>query len=62
MIVPVALSTAYDAAMARLVAASEADAILVGDSAAMVVHGLPSTVHATLEMMANVAVQRGVPL
>jgi len=43
--------TAYDALMARIVAASQADAILVGDSAAMVVHGLPSTVHATLEMM-----------
>ncbi len=55
--------TAYDAAMARIVAASEADAILVGDSAAMVVHGLPSTVHATLEMMVlhTAAVRRGAP-
>src|SRR5436190_1336725 len=49
--------------MARLLAASEVDAILVGDSAAMVVHGFPSTVHATVEMMAlhTAAVRRGAP-
>ncbi|HEX2860256.1 MAG TPA: 3-methyl-2-oxobutanoate hydroxymethyltransferase [Lacunisphaera sp.] len=60
---PIVMVTAYDAAMARLVAASETDAILVGDSAAMVVHGLPSTVHATLEMMVlhTAAVRRGAP-
>lgn len=55
--------TAYDASMARIVAGSEADAILVGDSAAMVVHGFPSTVHATIEMMTlhTAAVRRGAP-
>jgi 3-methyl-2-oxobutanoate hydroxymethyltransferase len=60
---PIVLVTAYDALMARIVAASEADAILVGDSAAMVVHGLPSTVHATLDMMVlhTAAVRRGAP-
>ncbi|MBP7141940.1 MAG: 3-methyl-2-oxobutanoate hydroxymethyltransferase [Opitutaceae bacterium] len=60
---PIVMVTAYDAPMARIVAASEADAILVGDSAAMVVHGLPSTVHATIEMMAlhTAAVRRGAP-
>ncbi len=60
---PIALVTAYDAALARIVAASAADAILVGDSAAMVVHGLPSTIHATLEMMVlhTAAVRRGAP-
>ena len=60
---PITLVTAYDALMARIVAASEADAILVGDSVAMVVHGLPSTVHATLEMMClhTAAVRRGAP-
>ncbi|MBL9186779.1 MAG: 3-methyl-2-oxobutanoate hydroxymethyltransferase [Opitutaceae bacterium] len=53
--------TAYDALMARLVAASAADAILVGDSLAMVAHGFPSTIHATVEMMAMhvAAVRRG---
>lgn len=60
---PIVMVTAYDAAMARIVAASEADAILVGDSVAMVVHGLPSTVHATLDMMVlhTAAVRRGAP-
>lgn len=60
---PIVVVTAYDALMARTVAESEADAILVGDSLAMVVHGLPSTVHATLEMMClhTAAVRRGAP-
>lgn len=60
---PIVMITAYDALMARLVAESEADAILVGDSAAMVVHGFPSTVHATVEMMCThvAAVRRGAP-
>lgn len=60
---PIVLVTAYDALMARIVAASAADAILVGDSAAMVVHGLPSTVHATVDMLAvhTAAVRRGAP-
>jgi len=60
---PIVMVTAYDAPMARIVAESEADVILVGDSAAMVVHGLPSTVHATLDMMVlhTAAVRRGAP-
>lgn len=60
---PIAVITAYDALTARIVAASEADAILVGDSVAMVVHGLPSTVHATLDMLVlhTAAVRRGAP-
>jgi 3-methyl-2-oxobutanoate hydroxymethyltransferase len=60
---PIAMVTAYDALMARIVDSSEVDAILVGDSAAMVVHGLPSTVEATLEMMVlhTAAVRRGAP-
>lgn len=60
---PIVLIAAYDALMARVLAASEADAILVGDSAAMVVHGFPSTVHATTEMMVmhTAAVRRGAP-
>lgn len=60
---PIVMVAAYDALMARLVADSEADAILVGDSVAMVVHGHPSTVHATLDMMCThvAAVRRGAP-
>ncbi len=60
---PIVMVTAYDAPMARIVAASEADAILVGDSVAMVVHGLPSTLHATLDLMVlhTAAVRRGAP-
>lgn len=60
---PIVLLAAYDAQMARIVANTDADAILVGDSVAMVVHGFPSTVHATVEMMvAHVAaVRRGAP-
>ncbi len=60
---PIVILAAYDALMARLLAASEVDAILVGDSAAMVVHGFPSTIHATVEMMAvhTAAVRRGAP-
>jgi 3-methyl-2-oxobutanoate hydroxymethyltransferase len=60
---PIVMLTAYDALMARVVAEAGADALLVGDSVAMVVHGFPSTVHATLDMMgAHVAaVRRGAP-
>jgi 3-methyl-2-oxobutanoate hydroxymethyltransferase len=60
---PIVMIAAYDALMARLVAGSEADAILVGDSVAMVAHGFPTTVHATLDMMAThvAAVRRGAP-
>lgn len=60
---PIVVIAAYDALMARVLAASECDAILVGDSVAMVVHGHPSTVHATVEMMAlhTAAVRRGAP-
>lgn len=48
---PITIVAVYDALFARLVAASPIDAILVGDSAAMVAHGLPSTVHATVELL-----------
>ena len=59
----IVMLAAYDALMARIIAGSDADAILVGDSVAMVVHGYPSTVHATLEMMCLhvAAVRRGAP-
>src|SRR6266511_4761110 len=44
--------TAYDAWSARLVGRSNVDAILVGDSAAMVMHGHQTTLAATVELMA----------
>jgi 3-methyl-2-oxobutanoate hydroxymethyltransferase len=48
----ISIVTAYDAWSARLVARSQVDAVLVGDSAAMVVHGHPTTLAATVGLMA----------
>jgi 3-methyl-2-oxobutanoate hydroxymethyltransferase len=48
----ISMTTAYDAWSARLVARSNVDAILVGDSAAMVMHGARTTVSATVPLMA----------
>jgi 3-methyl-2-oxobutanoate hydroxymethyltransferase len=48
----ISIVTAYDAWSARLVARSRVDAILVGDSVAMVVHGHDTTIPATVAMMA----------
>src|SRR5882672_6503236 len=47
-----ALVTAYDAWTARLLADAPVDALLVGDSAMMVVHGERDTLGATPEIMA----------
>lgn len=57
----ISMVTAYDYSLARLVEESHIDCVLVGDSVAMVMHGYPSTVHATVEMMAfhTQAVARG---
>jgi 3-methyl-2-oxobutanoate hydroxymethyltransferase len=43
--------TCYDYTFARLLSQSAIDAILIGDSAAMVMHGYPSTVSASLHLM-----------
>jgi 3-methyl-2-oxobutanoate hydroxymethyltransferase len=43
--------TCYDYTTARLLARTPVDAILVGDSAAMVMHGHPTTISATIDMM-----------
>ena len=48
----ISVVTCYDYPSAKLVAATDIDIILVGDSVSMVVHGYESTVHATMEMMA----------
>lgn len=48
----ISIVTAYDAWSARLVARSSVDALLVGDSLAMVMHGQSTTIGATVQMMA----------
>jgi 3-methyl-2-oxobutanoate hydroxymethyltransferase len=55
--------TCYDYAFARLLAKSAIDGILVGDSAAMVMHGHASTVSASVDLMRihTEAVTRGAP-
>ena len=47
---PLVVLTAYSAPVARLVD-RHCDIVLVGDSVGMVVHGLPSTLGVTMEMM-----------
>jgi 3-methyl-2-oxobutanoate hydroxymethyltransferase len=49
----ISIVTAYDAWSAGLIARSKVNAILVGDSAAMVIHGQPTTLTATVGMMAT---------
>jgi len=55
--------TCYDYTFARLLVNSPIDGILVGDSAAMVMHGRASTLYASVEMMRlhTEAVARGAP-
>lgn len=57
---PLVCLTAYTTPMARLVDA-HCDIVLVGDSVGMVLHGLPSTLGVTLDMMVmhGQAVRRG---
>lgn len=57
---PIVCLTAYDAPMASILD-EQCDILLVGDSLGMVVHGLPSTVGVTMEMMIlhGQAVMRG---
>jgi 3-methyl-2-oxobutanoate hydroxymethyltransferase len=49
----ISMVAAYDAWSAAVIARSRVDAILVGDSAAMVLHGHPTTLAATVNMMAT---------
>lgn len=60
---PISMVTCYDAWSARIIESSRVDCILVGDSAAMVMHGHDSTIPATTEMIAShvAAVRRGAP-
>ncbi len=58
----ITMLTCYDYPSARLIAESNVDCVLVGDSVAMVVHGHPTTIKATMEMMVmhTEAVSRGI--
>jgi 3-methyl-2-oxobutanoate hydroxymethyltransferase len=59
----ISMVTCYDAWSARILEDADVDCLLVGDSAAMVMHGHDSTLPATVEMMAGhvAAVRRGAP-
>ena len=59
----ISMVTCYDASLARVLEATAVDCILVGDSAAMVMHGHTDTLAATVELMAmhTAAVHRGAP-
>jgi len=60
---PIPVLTCYDATTAGLLDAAGVRVLLVGDSAAQMILGLPSTIHAPLEFMLQVtaAVKRGAP-
>jgi 3-methyl-2-oxobutanoate hydroxymethyltransferase len=47
----ITMLTAYDYPVAKQINDTGIDMILVGDSAAMVVHGFPNTLNATMDMM-----------
>lgn len=57
----ISVATCYDYWSARILDDSNIDAVLVGDSAAMVMHGFDTTINAELEMMSYhvAAVKRG---
>ena len=59
----ISMVTCYDYWSAELLEKTDIDMLLVGDSLAMVMHGFPSTVHATIELMEmhSAAVRRGAP-
>ena len=59
----IVMVTCYDYTSARIIQASDIDMILVGDSAAMVMHGHDSTLPISVEQVAThiAAVRRGAP-
>ena len=59
----ISMVTCYDSTSAKIIANSNIDCILVGDSAAMTMHGFNDTVNATPEMLAYhvASVRRGAP-
>ena len=61
---PIPVLTCYDATSAGLLDRAGVRVLLVGDSAAQMILGLPSTIHAPLDFMIRItaAVKRGAPL
>ena len=61
--VPISMVTCYDAWSATLIAETDIDCVLVGDSLAMVVYGHDTTIPAEIDTMAahTAAVRRGAP-
>jgi 3-methyl-2-oxobutanoate hydroxymethyltransferase len=59
----IAMLTCYDYTSARLLRETQVDCLLVGDSAAMTMHGFANTLAASIEMMAwhTAAVAKGAP-
>ena len=59
----ISMVTCYDFTSAKIVNESDIDLVLVGDSAAMVIHGYENTIPASINMMAThvSAVHRGLP-
>lgn len=57
----ITMVTCYDYTFAKILNSTNVDTLLVGDSVSQVIHGFPSTLHATVEMMAlhTAAVARG---
>jgi len=57
----ISMVTCYDYWSAKIIDESDIDAVLVGDSAAMVMHGFETTINAEIEMMCyhTAAVKRG---
>jgi 3-methyl-2-oxobutanoate hydroxymethyltransferase len=49
--IPITIVTCYDYWSAKIIESTEIDAVLIGDSAAMVMHGYQSTINATVEMI-----------
>ena len=47
----VSVITCYDYSLAKIIDSTDIDCVLVGDSGCMIMHGYPSTVHATTDMI-----------
>ena len=59
----ITMLTCYDYTFAKLLNQSDVDTLLVGDSVSQVIHGYPTTLHATVSMMElhTLAVAKGAP-